>query len=474
MTVITDFDQYDGIGLAELIAKGAVSAEDVLETSLSRIDAVNGAVNAISQRMDEFAKAQLTHDRPQSLLSGVPYPIKDLGAEVKGTLTSNGSRRFTDVSDHDSTLIMRYRAAGLIFVGKTNTPEFGLTVSTEPERFGPTRNPWNLDRIAGGSSGGAAAAVASGISPIAHATDGGGSIRVPASCCGLFGLKPSRGRNPSGPDRGEGWSGLACGHAVTRSVRDSAALLDISWGPEEGEPYPPPPGGGPFLEAVMRQPGRLRVAFSTQAPTGVPVDPECVTAVEEAVKLLADLGHDVVEATPGFNVPALGEALGLLISANSASTVRLHEKATGRVLLDSDFEPITWRTISRGREASAEDYATALVRIHEAGRIAARFHRTYDVFVQPVLAKPPLEIGILRLSNPDVATYMKSLMDFTPFTAYANMTGQPSMSLPLHWTQDGLPVGVMVTGRYGEEALLFSLAAQIEAAKPWFHRRATL
>jgi amidase/6-aminohexanoate-cyclic-dimer hydrolase len=474
MTTITEYRDLDGISLSNLIAKGEVSASDVLETALEQVDRLNPIVNALSQRLDDYARNQVNAGLPGGSLSGVPFPIKDLGADVTGTLTSNGSNRYHAPSTHDSTIVTRFRQAGLVFIGKSNTPEFGLTVSTEPARFGPTRNPWDLSRIAGGSSGGAAAAVAAGIAPLAHATDGGGSIRVPASCCGLFGLKPTRARTPAGPDRGEGWSGLSCGHAVSRSVRDSAALLDKIAGGELGAPYPAPGQSGSFSDAVKRAPGRLKIAFSTTAPTGVAVDPDCVQAVVEAAKLLADLGHELIEAQPAFDAGALGESLGVIIAANTAAGIDLHAKQTGKPLEESEFEPITWRTAQMGRTYSAERYATALIRIHETSRMAAEFHQTYDVYMCPVLAKPPLELGILRLSNPDFGTYVTTLLGFSPFTAYANMTGQPAMSLPLHWTQSGLPVGVMVTAAYGAEELLFSLAGQVEIAKPWFHKRPVL
>ena len=288
MSGFAEFDRYDGLGLAELVRRRAVSSEEIVDETLARIEARNPAINAVVTRMDDQARAALRAGLADGPFTGVPYLLKDLGAHYQGVVTSYGGTLFADnVLDHDSELTLRLKRAGLVIVGKSNTPEMGLAPSTEPRRFGPTRNPWNLDYSAGGSSGGAAAAVAAGILPMAHATDGGGSIRIPASACGLFGLKPTRARNPMGPDAGEGWGGASIGHAVTRSVRDSAALLDATSGPDVGDPYWAPPSAGPFLAEVGRDPGRLRIALTVTPWISSPVDPECAEAAHAAAKLCA-------------------------------------------------------------------------------------------------------------------------------------------------------------------------------------------
>src|SRR2546429_4818864 len=294
-----DYERYDGLGLADLVRTRAVTAKELLTAAVARIEARNPAVNAVVNRMYDRAEATIAAGLPPGPFTGVPYLLKDLGVYYTGTVTSSGSAFFRDaIADHDSEIVARLKRAGLVILGKTNTSEFGLSPSAEPKLFGPTRNPWNLARSAGGSSGGAAAAVAAGMLPMAHGTDGGGSVRIPASCCGLFGLKPTRARTPFGPDLGENWSGSSVGHALTRSVRDSAALLDATGGPDIGDPYWAPPPKSPFLAEVGAEPGRLKIAFTTKAWSGHPVGPECIAAVAEAAKLCERLGHHVEEASP--------------------------------------------------------------------------------------------------------------------------------------------------------------------------------
>src|SRR5262247_1073441 len=337
MSGFPEFDQYDGLGLADLVRRHAVRPEEILDETLARIDARNPAINAVVTRMDDEARAALRAGLPAGPFTGVPYLLKDLGAHYQGVVTSYGSALFTDnVLDHDSEITIRLKRAGLVIVGKSNTPEMGLAPSTEPRRFGPTRNPWNLDYSAGGSSGGAAAAVAAGIVPMAHATDGGGSIRIPASACGLFGLKPTRARNPMGPDAGEGWGGASIGHAVTRSVRDSAALLDATSGPDVGDPYWAPPPARPFLQEVGREPGRLRIAITTRPWNGQPVDPECVEAAVAAGRLCERLGHTVEEATPDVDARALGDATLVIVSANVLASLEARASALDRALTAAD------------------------------------------------------------------------------------------------------------------------------------------
>ena len=476
MAGFKDYDAYDGLGLAELIAKRQVSPEDVLEEAIARSERVNPTINAIVADHADYAREQVRKGLPEAKhpapFRGVPFLLKDLHVTLKGTVTTYGSALYKDyVADHDATLTTRYKAAGFAIFGKTNTPEFGQTATTEPKLFGPSRNPWNTEHTPGGSSGGASAAVAAGIVPIAHASDGGGSIRGPASACGLFGFKPTRARTPMGPTRGEGWGGLSINHVVSRTVRDSAAALDATHGAELGDPYAAPPPQRPFLAETQRPPGRLRIAFSTQSPLGTPVDPECVSAVTNAAKLCEELGHIVEEATPELDNVALARTMGPLMSPNVANACEARAAALGRDLNREDVEAITWNAVHNGKKISAADYVNAITLVHQAGRTMAQFHQTYDVLIEPTYGQPPCKLGYLDMNTDDPDEYLARIIPYTPFTARYNMTGQPSMSMPLHWSVDHLPVGVMFSGRYGEDGLLYSLAAQIEHAQPWGHRR---
>lgn len=472
MAAFTDYDRYDALGLGELIAKGEVSAGEVLEAAIARLEAVNPTLNAVVHEMYDEAERTVAAGLPAGPLSGVPFLLKDLGALYAGQPTSYGSALYDGyVADHDTTLVERYRAAGLVIFGKTNTPEFGLAATTEPARFGPTRNPWDLERSPGGSSGGATAAVAARVLPAAHASDGGGSIRIPCSACGLVGLKPTRARNPLGPDVGEGWSGFSTAHVASRTVTDSAAFLDASHGPAPGDPYCAPAPARPFLEEVGAEPGRLRIAFTTAAPNGAPVDPECVRAVEEAAVLLDSLGHDVEEAAPTYTMATLIQHALVIWSANTWHHAASRYAALGREPDGSGLEAATWAFAQRGRAVPASDYAAALQAIHGLGRAFAAFHERYDVFVTPTLAKPPVPLGEIDMGEADVESYLANMLSFMPFTAQINATGQPALSLPLHWTPAGLPVGVQFVARFGDEATLLRLGSQVEAARPWADRR---
>lgn len=339
MNGFAEFEQYDGIGLADLVRRRQVRPEEVLEAAIARVEARNPAVNAVVSRLYDEARAAIRAGLPVGPFTGVPYLLKDLGALYTGAITSFGSRLFVDYrADHDSEITARLKRAGLVIFGKTNTPEFGLSASTEPRLFGATRNPWNLSHSAGGSSGGSAAAVAAGMLPMAHATDGGGSIRIPASCCGLVGLKPTRARNPLGPDLGEGWGGASVAHAVTRTVRDSAALLDATSGPDVGDPYWAPPPAGPFLSEVGREPGRLRIALTTMPWNGQPVDPECIEATRAAARLCERLGHRVEEARPEVDESALWLATRIIIGANIRAVLEARAATLCRELSADDVE----------------------------------------------------------------------------------------------------------------------------------------
>ena len=402
----------------------------------------------------------------------MPFLLKSLSANLAGTPATLGSRLFADfVPIRDSTLVERYKRAGLVIFGVTTTPEMGLSASTETSLSGTTRNPSNLERSPGGSSGGSGAAVAAGIVPVAHGSDGGGSIRIPASACGLFGLKPTRGRTPSGPMAGEGWGSLATSHVISRSVRDSAAVLDATHGPAPGDPYCAPAVQGSYLAAVGADPGRLKIALQLEPLSGVAVAPECRDAVLDAARLLAALGHVVEEARPEGVWEELQAASWVLIASNVRLALRRRAQALGRKLGPGDVDRVTWAAVEEAGSMTAEAYADAIQTIHRHSRRMAGFHRTYDVLMSPTLATPPVALGAHHMDNPDLAAWRDAMRTFSPFTSSFNMSGQPAMSVPLAWTPDGLPLGVMFAAGFGEEATLFRLAGQLEAARPWRHRR---
>jgi Asp-tRNA(Asn)/Glu-tRNA(Gln) amidotransferase A subunit family amidase len=467
-----DYVRHDALGLAELIRTGQVTAAEVIEVAIARAEAVNPKINAIVEPLYDRARAAASTDLTGPL-AGVPWAVKDLGHEIEGVRLTSGSRGFKAyVAPSDSESVRRMRAAGLNIFATSTSPEFGLTVTTESTLNGQTRNPWDLTRVAGGSSGGAAALVAAGVLPAAHATDGGGSIRVPGACCGLFALKPSRGRTPVAVGRTEGWNGLGCSHAVTRSVRDSAALLDATHGPELGSRYVAPAPKGTFLEAAGRTPGRLRIALQLAPANGTSVDPVCVEAARDAARLCESLGHIVEEAVPDIDGVALGRAMMMVTSTHTAAAFAARGLALGREMGLDDMEEATAGFVAIGRAATAMDLADADQAFMTAAIAMARFQQTYDLVLTPVLAKPPVELGTISLDQP-LAQYGANFGAFCPFTALANQTGQPAMSMPLYW-HDGLPIGVQFAARLGEEALLFSLAHQLEQARPWFDRRAAI
>jgi len=465
-----EYRRHDATALGRLIAKGEVSASEVLEAAIARTEQVNPAINAVVHKQYERARAAVKSKAPAGPLGGVPYLLKDLGFFETGEPARFGSSLFKDfVADHDSAYVARCKKAGLVIFGRSATPEFGLNPTTEPRLHGPCRNPWNLEHSPGGSSGGAAAAVAAGILPVAHATDGGGSIRIPAAQCGLFGLKPSRGRMSLAPDAGEGWGGLSVGHVVSRSVRDSALMLDATAGPEPGDPYAAPTPERPFVEAIGRPPRKLKIAFMLEDHRGKKLHPECAKAVTAAAKLCADLGHVVDEANPGLDLVALRPMNAAIAATNTARALGLRWKALGRAPNPADVEAATWAVYQRGLTVSGVDYVSAIAAAHAAGRKLAAFLADWDVLLTTVLAGPPPKLGYFD-QNGDVATFTERVTEYLAVTPLHNATGTPAMSVPLHWTADGLPVGVHFAGRYGEEATLLQLAAQLETAQPWFDR----
>ena len=472
MAKLDELAFLDATSQAELVRKKEVTALGLVEAAIERIERLNPTLNAVVTPMYEQARAAAIGKLPDSYFTGVPFLLKDLLASYAGVRMTLGTSFMRDfVSAEDSELVVRLKRAGLIILGKTNTPELGLLPTTEPRLFGPSRNPWDTSRTTGGSSGGSSAAVAAGLVPIAHGNDGGGSIRIPASCCGLFGLKPTRARNPLGPVFGDIMNGLVVEHAVTRTVRDSAALLDATSGPDVGDPYWAPPPERPFLDEVGAAPGRLRIAFTEKAATGVPVHADCVNAVRDAAALCADLGHDVVEATPAVDGGLVSHAFMTLWSVGCASSIDGVALTTGRKPTQEQFEPSTWAIYEMGRKQSASTYLLALTMLQAVSRQIARFFVDYDIWLTPTLAEPPLPLGAFD-SPPDDPMYaQRRAAAFVPFTPICNVTGQPAMSVPLFWNADNLPIGVHFVGCFGDEATLFRLAAQLEAARPWVKRR---
>ncbi len=447
----------------------------MLDWAVAATAAIDPQLNCIAHRHFEEARAQIAAGLAPGAFHGVPFIIKDLGIELAGTATSAGSRAFSGrIAPCDSELVSRYKRAGLVIFAKSTSPELGLTYTTESTAFGATRNPWNLHRSAGGSSGGAAAAVAGGIVPMAHASDGGGSIRVPASCTGLFGLKPSRGRMPCGPTVTERWFGLATSHALTRSVRDSAALLDATCGIESGSRYSAPPPKETFLAQTYRPPDTLRIALMLKTWSGSPLDPECHAAALAAARLCESLGHHVEEASPAIDTAAVSRGFATVIVTCVAQALRDRGLERGTPVAPEEIETVTRAYAHQGLKTTALMLADANVAFQVAAISMANFLARFDMLLTPTLAKPPAPLGILGLSRADPGAYARELAAYCPFTALANVTGQPSMSVPLHWSAEGLPIGTMFTGRYGEEATLLRLAAQLENAQPWMHKRPVL
>jgi amidase len=496
-----NYTDYDATGLAALVRDQSVSPDELIESAIARIERHNPQLNAVIHPLYTLGREQARSREYQAgPFFGVPFLVKDLLTTWAGAPYSKGCKALKGyLAPADSEMMRRYRSAGLVTIGKTNTPEFGLTAVTEPEAFGPSRNPWDTSRTPGGSSGGSAAAVAAGFVPMAGGGDGGGSIRIPASCCGLFGLKPSRGRTPTAPC-GEHWQGAAQEHVLTRSVRDSAAVLDAIQGSAAGAPYIIAPPQQPYLEAVSTPAGKLRIAFSTESPLHTPVDDACITAVGQAARLLEELGHSVEEKTPPTDGPALARAyLTLYFGEVAADLLELGEMI-GRPATAKDVEPFTWLLGLMGRTIPAVDFVRAKQQWNIAGRVMGEFYQHYDLFLTPTMAVPPPVVGSLTPGRLEqiviqlITTFglgralkasgmidriaVESLAK-TPFTQLANLTGLPAMSVPLHWADAGtgtqthtvLPIGVHFMAPFGEEARLFSLAAQLEQAQPWFDRR---
>ena len=492
MKTFPEFHKYDALGLAELVRKKEVPPIELTEEVIARIEAYNPKINAVIYKMYDQARERAKGKLPDGSFTGVPLLIKDALDTLEGEPTSSGTKILRNIlQPHDNETVRRFRAAGLIFIGKTNLPELCLLPYTEPAAFGPTRNPWDLTRTPGGSSGGSAAAVAACMVPVAGGNDGGGSIRTPASCCGVFGLKPTRGRVPAGPDLGDPWRGFAQENVISRSVRDSAAMLDAIAGPDIGAPYWAPPVARPYLQEAAAEPGRLRIAFTSHPFLGKDVHEDCVRGLNDTARLLERLGHDVTEATPDIDRDAFSLSYLTVIAGETCAQVNAIIKRAGRKTSVLDFEPGTQALAALGKVISAGDYAKALNYLTVSSRKIAGFFEQFDVLLTPTLSAPPVPIGSLQMSDAEsrmvrmqsrlnAAWILKALhiidmvakktFNFIPYTAVFNVTGQPAMSVPLCWNGEGLPIGMQFAARFGDEATLFRLAGQLERAQPWFDK----
>ena len=488
-----NFDEYiayDATGLAELVRRREVSPNELLDMALLRLDATQQTLNAVTIGMQRQGRKHAA-DPGNGPFAGVPFLIKDIGQDYAEVPTTMGSRALRDFKPaQHAEVVRRFIAAGLVIFGKTSTPELALKGITESRRWGITRNPWNLDRTPGGSSGGAAAVVAAGIVPMAGASDGGGSIRIPAACCGLFGLRPSRGRVPSGPETGEVWDGASSNHVITRSVRDSALMLDALHGADSGAPFVIAAPTQPYAEAIRRAPRRLRIAYTTRSPINQPVHAEIAAATEQTAQLLASLGHEVVPAEPPIDGMALARAYLAMYFGQTAATVREIRQRTGARY--SEFELETRVLAALGRSLSAGEYVHKRRQWNVFARALGEFFSRYDLYLTPTMAQPPQPVGhdplppwqrvvlgpLLSLGLGGLLTHgdlveqmaIESLKH-VPFTQLSNLTGTPSMSVPLHWDSQGLPIGSQFIAPFGREDRLFQLAAQLEQAQPWVGRR---
>jgi amidase len=467
-----DYSNYDGLGLADLVARKEVSPAELVEAAIERVERHNPSLNAVVYKGYEDARKAAQGPLPDGPFKGVPFLIKDLGMPVAGWPRSSGSRFAQHMVDQaDGGLTRRYREAGVIPLGKTNTPEYGITGTTEGALLGPCRNPWNPAHISGGSSGGSASAVAAGIVPMAHASDGLGSIRIPAACCGLVGLKVTRDRNLNLPDGTDYAIGFVVDHVVTRTVRDSAAMLDATGRPEIDDPYPAPPKARPYMEEIEQSPGRLRIAWSSETASGRPIDPEIQAALERTAALLLGLGHEVVEQGMGIDYRALYTARGPVSGANFAAMMGRLIDEIGREPEPHELEPLTWAALKGGRKVTGEQALRGMQELRMLNRQTLTFFNDWDIYLSPVLGTPVPEVGFIDPVALEPRELNRRQGQVFPFTPPFNFSGQPSLSLPLEMSASGLPVGMMFTARYADEATLFRLAAQLEKEAPWQGRR---
>jgi amidase len=487
-----EYRKHDATSLAALVKNKEVTPAELLDLAIARTEEVNPKINSVVTKFYDKAKEQLKQLDINAPLAGVPFLLKDLGPQLKGTPYSAGSRIFNGyISPENSVVTDKALKAGLLIFGKSNVPEFGLTPFTESELWGPARNPWNTEHTTGGSSGGSAASVAAGIVPIASANDGGGSIRIPASCCGVFSMKPSRGRVSLAPQSGELWGGAVCEGVVSRSVRDSALYYDLIQGSSPGDPYIIQQPERPYAEEIKLPVGKLKIGFSLEQPILPKQDPENIKAIEFTVKLLQDLGHEVQEVKLPYKKELLTEILYAMVYGETSALLDFIGELRGRRPQRSDVEPNTWLLYKLGKSFSANDFSLAKLKWNEACRKVAKFHTQYDLLLTPTLGMKPFKIGALQnsaieqfalkamnaLGISSVVKYTgliektaEKIFGWIPYAPLANITGQPSMTVPLYWSDDKLPIGIMFTGRMNDEATLFRLAAQLEQARPWFDK----
>jgi amidase len=463
-----EYSEYDGLGLAELVRKGEVTPPELVEAAIDRIERHNGVLNAVVYKAYDEARAAAKGDLPHGSFRGVPFMVKDLLIGVAGWPRTSGSRFAAGVVDAEDTgLMRRYRASGVVPLGKTNTPEFGITGTTESAHLGACHNPWDIERSSGGSSGGSAAAVAAGIVPMAHGGDGLGSIRIPASCCGLVGLKVTRDRNPHLPDGYDFAQGNVVEHVLTRTVRDSAAMLDVTGVPEPASPYAPPAKAGPYLAELDRAPGRLRIAWSSETANGQPIHPEIQSLLEGVAALLEKLGHEVVPRGLGVDLRALYAAQNALAGANYAAGMQRLIELIGREPEPHELEPLTWAALKGGRRVTGAEALYSLQERRMLGRGVLALFEEFDVYLTPVMGTVPPPLGYINPVTVEPLEIRRRNAELFPFAAPFNFTGQPSISLPLCRSSTGLPVGMMFSARYADEATLFRLAAQLERECPW-------
>lgn len=474
MPNVSGYSDYDGLGLAELVRNREVKPEELLDDALAGIDAVNAEVNGVTARIDDLARAEIAAGLPQGPFTGVPFFLKELGIQAKGTPSRCGSQLTEDlIAGEDSELMKRFRAAGLVTAAMCATPEFGYNPTTESVFYEPTHNPWDLSRTPGGSSGGSAAMVAAGVVPMAHANDGGGSIRIPASCCGLVGLKPTRQRVPTGPGFGDWLNGYAIELIVSRSVRDTAAMLDAVQGPDIGPPSVITPPERPYLDELAGPPRKLRIGWTATPISGVGVHPHVVDGLHETVKLMESLGHDVSEESFDIDWNHYFEQLVAIWTAYVAWAIDGLANIVRRTPSLENMERVTWELYRHGRSLTAIDMHNALANFNLVSRQTGAMFERFDVLLTPTIAQPPLKLGTLQqnAAGVDAREWSRQVFDWIPFTPLFNTTGQPAISLPLHWSPDGLPIGMQFAGKLNDEATLIQLAAQLEQAQPWAGRK---
>lgn len=467
---VSEYLAQDGVGLGELVAKGDVTALELAEIAIGLIEKHNPALNGVVQKAYDMARAAAP-GLTAGPFAGVPLLLKDINALCVGLSTRQASRLFADaVDDHDSELTIRFKKAGFNILAKTNAPEFGILPTTEPLFYGPARNPWNTNHSTGGSSGGSAAMVAAGCVPLAHANDGGGSIRIPAAACGLVGLKPTRARTPLGPDLGDALGGLVCDHVVSRTMRDTAVALDALAGPDIGDPYWAPPPKRPFAAALEGVKRPLRVALGTTDFLGNQLHPECLAAVEKTGKALEAMGHHVEEGVPAAPADMVSHAFMTLWTAGMAALAQGAPLQGGGIAGPDTLEPMTWALVQKAGQTTAAEYVIAQVMLQRITRFIAQFFEGVDVLVTTTLTRPPVEIGYFDVTSPDFEGTLQKAAAYVN-TPVFNFTGQPAISLPLHQSADGLPVGVQIVGRFGDEDTLIALGADLERALPWAERK---